>query len=81
MGLYECLACHHDYKDGINVLNEDDLEEGNPAIRCAACHNGQGELDRQKAFHRQCMGCHIETRKAGQATGPEMCGTCHLPER
>lgn len=81
MGLYECLACHHDYQDGVNVLNEDDLEEDNPAIRCATCHNGQADLDRQKAYHRQCMGCHIDSRKAGQASGPEMCGTCHRPER
>jgi len=80
MGLYECLDCHHDYKDGANVLDEDTLEEGNPDIRCATCHNDQADLDRQKAYHRQCMGCHIDTRKAGEASGPEMCGACHLPE-
>jgi len=81
MGLYECLDCHHDYKDSINVLNEDNLEEGNPDIRCSACHNDQADLGRQKAFHRQCIGCHIETRKAGNASGPEMCGACHRLER
>jgi c(7)-type cytochrome triheme protein len=81
MGLYECLECHHDYKDAVNVLNEDDLEEGNPAIRCSNCHNGQADLDQQKAYHRQCMGCHIDARKAGQTSGPEMCGACHRPER
>lgn len=81
MGLYECLDCHHDYKDRINVLSEDNLEEGNPDIRCAACHNDQADLGRQKAYHRQCIGCHIETRKAGNASGPEMCGACHRLER
>ena len=81
MGLYECLACHHDYQDGVNVLDEDRLEEGNPDIRCANCHNGQADLDAQKAYHRQCMGCHIDERKAGQASGPEMCGACHTVER
>ena len=81
MGLYECLDCHHDYKDSITVLNEDNLEECNPVIRCSACHNDQADLDRQKAYHRQCMGCHIDTRKAGEASGPEMCGACHLVER
>ena len=80
MGVYDCLDCHHDYKDGINVLDEDTLEEGNPEIRCSTCHNDNSELDRQKAYHRQCMGCHIDTRKAGQASGPEMCGACHLAE-
>jgi len=79
MGLYECLDCHHDMKDGANVLDEDNLEEGNPDIQCATCHNDQASLDRQKAYHRQCMGCHIDNRKAGNATGPEMCGACHLP--
>ena len=81
MGLYECLACHHDYQDGVNVLDEDRLEEGNPDIRCANCHNDQADLDPQKAYHRQCMGCHIDERKAGQSSGPEMCGACHTVER
>jgi hypothetical protein len=81
MGLYECLDCHHDYKNGVNILDEDLLEEGNPDIRCSACHNDQADLGRQKAYHRQCMGCHIDTRKAGQVSGPEMCGACHLPTR
>jgi c(7)-type cytochrome triheme protein len=80
MGLYECLDCHHDYQNGANALDEDTLEEGNPDIRCAACHNDQADLDRQTAYHRQCMGCHIDTRKDGEASGPEMCGACHLPE-
>ena len=81
MGIYDCLACHHDFQDGVNVLDEGDLEEGNPAIRCSNCHNDQSGLDLQKAFHRQCIGCHIEVRKADQVSGPEMCGACHLPER
>jgi c(7)-type cytochrome triheme protein len=79
MGLYECLDCHHDMKDGTNVLDEDALEEGNPDIQCGNCHNDQASLDLQKAYHRQCMGCHIDNRKAGNASGPEMCGACHLP--
>ena len=79
MGLYECLDCHHDMKDGANVLDEDALEEGNPDIQCGNCHNDQASLDLQKAYHRQCMGCHIDNRKAGNASGPEMCGACHLP--
>jgi len=80
MGLYECLACHHDYQDGENMLDENTLEEDNPAIRCTNCHNDQADLNLQKAFHRQCMGCHIEIRKSGQLSGPEMCGACHRAE-
>jgi hypothetical protein len=80
MAVLDCLACHHAYEDGLNVLDEDELVEGNPAIRCGACHNDQADLKRQEAYHRQCIGCHIDTRKAGQASGPEMCGACHRPE-
>ncbi|MGD8268080.1 MAG: cytochrome c3 family protein [Desulfobacterales bacterium] len=79
MGLYECLDCHHKYEDGVNVLDEDDLVEDSPEVNCAACHDESASIDRQQAFHRQCMGCHIEVRKAGEASGPEMCGACHLP--
>jgi len=80
MGIYECLACHHDYQNGVNVLDENNLEEGNPAILCANCHNNQADPDLQEAFHRQCIGCHIEVRKSGQPSGPEMCGNCHGTE-
>jgi hypothetical protein len=80
MGLYECLDCHHKYEDGVNVLDEDDLVEDSPEVNCAACHDDSASIDRQRAFHRQCMGCHIQARKAGEASGPEMCGACHLPE-
>jgi hypothetical protein len=80
MGLYECLDCHHKYENGVNVLDEDDLVEEAPQVNCAACHDASASIDRQKAFHRQCMGCHIQVRKAGEASGPEMCGSCHLPE-
>jgi c(7)-type cytochrome triheme protein len=81
MGLYECLDCHHDFKRASTSWTKILLEEGNPDIRCAACHNDQADLDRQKAYHRQCMGCHIDTRKAGDASGPELCGACHLSAR
>jgi hypothetical protein len=80
MGLYECLDCHHKYENGENVLDEDELIEDSPEISCAGCHDDGASIDRQRAFHRQCMGCHIEVRKAGETSGPEMCGACHLPE-
>ena len=79
MGLYECLDCHHKYENGENVLDEDDLVEDSPEVNCGACHDDKASIDRQRAYHRQCMGCHIQVRKAGEASGPEMCGACHLP--
>jgi len=79
MGLYACLDCHHDFQNGANVLDESALEEDNPDLQCGACHHADASLDRQKAFHRLCMGCHIQVRKAGGARGPEMCGNCHRP--
>lgn len=73
----ECLDCHHRYENGENVLEEDELEEGDPEVLCGACHTTDSDVELRKAFHRQCMGCHIDLRKASQETGPELCGECH----
>jgi hypothetical protein len=54
------------------------LEEGNPAIRCASCHDLGSRIDLKRAYHFQCMGCHRRMRISRQATGPELCGECHL---
>ncbi|MCF8068023.1 MAG: cytochrome c family protein [Desulfobacterales bacterium] len=79
MDSFECLDCHHDYDEsGENILDEGDLEEGNPDILCSACHNDDTKVDRQTAFHRQCMGCHIDERDGGNKAAPDMCGQCHL---
>jgi hypothetical protein len=79
MGELDCLDCHHDYdEDGENVLDEDLLEEGSEEILCSSCHDAGTEIDLKKAFHRQCMGCHRDLRKAGTATAPELCGECHI---
>ena len=78
MGDLDCLTCHHDYnEDGENILDEDELEEGNENILCSSCHDSDTDITLQEAFHRQCMGCHIKLRKAGKATGPDLCGGCH----
>lgn len=79
MGELECLECHHDFdEDGENVLDEDLLEEGNEEIFCASCHDAGTEVDLKEAFHRQCMGCHRDLRKAGEVIAPELCGECHV---
>lgn len=80
MGLYECLDCHHNFEGGENILDEDELYEGNEEIACSACHGPGDNPDLQQSFHYQCMGCHIQVRKSGQASGPELCGACHIPQ-
>lgn len=79
MSILECTACHHQYNDaGENVLDEMDLD-GSDAMRCATCHDSRAGIDGREAFHRQCMVCHRTTEKAGNASGPRTCGTCHRP--
>ncbi len=77
----ECMACHHKYEDGENVLDEGELEEDNPNIRCASCHNDTTKIDLQEAYHRQCMGCHNELSDKDQKTGPSLCGECHIRQK
>ena len=75
---FECLDCHHDYKDNKNVLDESELYEDNPDTRCNACHTHGASMDTTEAFHHQCMGCHIKAIKENtKARGHEMCGSCH----
>ncbi len=73
-----CTDCHHRYEKGRpreNVLDLGELEEGNSAIRCAACHRTPAAL--QKVFHQQCIGCHERLSRQGKPTGPRLCGECH----
>ena len=55
-----CLQCHHDYREGRNVLQEKDLTAGNPALRCPRCHgktNGPGRrYAGGEAYQLQCLG-------------------------
>ncbi|MBU0990880.1 MAG: cytochrome c family protein [Proteobacteria bacterium] len=76
MGDHECLDCHHDIQNGENVLDEGNLEEGNPSAKCSTCHNTESKIETREAFHRQCMGCHDNSKK-----GPNLCGECHTLEK
>ncbi len=73
-----CVSCHHTR-----------TERGTPQLApCAACHLAEGdpknpasktsfdELHRTRAFHDQCIGCHITAVK-----GPRACVECHATER
>jgi hypothetical protein len=73
-GIEECNECHHVYDEDGNKLEYESSED----MQCAECHeeNSSGpapSLD--KAFHVNCMGCHLEQKK-----GPILCGECHIKQ-
>lgn len=70
-----CTDCHHRFEKGKNVMDLNELAEGNKAIFCSSCHKGKSGLER--AYHRECIGCHDTRKKSGKAAGPRMCGECH----
>ena len=76
-GDLSCTDCHHRYDNSENILDESELEEGTPDIRCFNCHNRESRINLRHAFHRQCIGCHGRTQKEGKETGPRLCGECH----
>jgi c(7)-type cytochrome triheme protein len=76
MDSYDCLDCHHDYQNGENVLDEDDLEDGKSA-NCASCHSKDASIDLKTAYHRECMGCHRQLNKQEGDTLPITCQDCH----
>jgi hypothetical protein len=61
-----CLTCHHDFKDGKDVLDPG---------QCETCHVGPQALE--KGFHQLCITCHNAEKKKGRVTGPRTCGECH----
>ncbi|MFZ5562481.1 MAG: cytochrome c3 family protein [Thermodesulfobacteriota bacterium] len=81
MSTYDCFDCHHDYdSEGNNVLEDYALEEGNPDIRCTACHTSKSDIEPREAFHGQCMGCHERFTFRKRPTGPVLCGECHIKQ-
>jgi len=74
----DCLECHHKYKNGKNVLDEEDLDEDNTDTSCASCHNNHEKYDLQQAYHKQCIGCHDRLSTANIKAGPILCGECHI---
>lgn len=72
-----CKDCHHRYEKGKNVLDEGELEEGKPGIKCSDCHGSKVRPKLREAFHRQCIDCHTKMEKGGKKTGSRLCGECH----
>jgi hypothetical protein len=70
-----CLTCHHDFKNGKNILDPGRLTPGDPSTQCATCHVGPRDL--QMGFHQLCITCHDAEKKKGRVTGPRTCGECH----
>jgi len=75
LGGVTCLTCHHDFKNGKNVLDPGLLTPGDPSTQCAACH--VGPLALEKGLHQLCITCHDAEKKKGRVTGPRTCGECH----
>ncbi|MBT3311448.1 MAG: cytochrome c3 family protein [Desulfobacterales bacterium] len=73
----DCLDCHHRYENGENVLDEDELEDGNPAALCITCHKAEKSADLKKTFHGSCLKCHIQESKNGNNRSPRICIGCH----
>lgn len=74
-----CLDCHHRYDGGVNVLGEEELQPGTPAVSCGSCHSRA--LDLERSYHRLCIGCHGKMKQRGSGHGPVMCGQCHSKKR
>ena len=64
----QCTACHHT-SPGIRIKRS-----------CRSCHTPTSRMPRNSrdAFHGQCIGCHLDLKKAGRPTGPaKLCSQCH----
>ncbi|MBZ2170730.1 acidic tetraheme cytochrome c3 TmcA [Nitratidesulfovibrio sp. SRB-5] len=76
----ECGTCHHGTTEDGRRDATAATSEGTPCADCHAVHGGGGGgvgkvgkgTPLERAYHRQCMGCHRE-----QGKGPTACGGCH----
>ena len=71
-GLSDCSACHHGEKDG-----KKDPSADTAGVPCSDCHTVDAKPGRtplMRAYHKQCIGCHMAQKK-----GPVTCGDCHAP--
>ena len=66
-----CNECHHLYEDGVFLEDESSEDQ-----MCSECHDIEASgrtPGLMKAFHRNCKGCHLTSKK-----GPVTCGECHV---
>ena len=73
-----CTECHHEYKDGKNIWNQND-----PVKKCRECHDPEekkdGVMKLQNAFHKNCRDCHKQMVEEGKSEiAPyKKCTDCH----
>lgn len=70
-GVEDCVLCHHGGSDG--VQDTESSTEGTPCADCHAAQADKGATSLNRAYHRQCIGCHEQSGK-----GPLACGQCHV---
>ncbi len=81
----DCTECHHLYKGGKNVWDEDQ-----PVKKCQECHTDattknelrlpipKQKLNLKLAFHNNCIGCHRKYNHENHVhTAPIRCQDCH----
>lgn len=66
----DCGACHHGEEQG--KKSQKVTSEGQSCSQCHPVVAKAGKTPLERAYHRQCQGCH-ETKVAGPLT----CGQCH----
>ena len=77
----DCITCHHEYDQyGNNKGGEDKAQS------CANCHSNPANPNKRlvpltDAFHAQCKKCHESLLSAEKASGPIMCGECHIKKQ
>ncbi|MEK6299929.1 MAG: cytochrome c3 family protein [Acidobacteriota bacterium] len=87
-----CVACHH-RRDAADPSKPDTTDIADPKQfqNCKNCHRGEGdpqnfydrdgyELSSREAYHRLCVGCHMDNSKGGYIVKqklPLKCGECH----
>lgn len=69
--LDDCGRCHHGTTKEGRLDPGAPSSEGTPCADCHAVKGGKG-TPLQRAYHRQCMGCHKD-----RGAGPTACGGCH----
>jgi len=84
----DCQDCHHHpEEDEVDTMPCSDChqipeEEQKAPQACLDCHDITEIEDSEfikasDAFHRQCIGCHVEFGK-GPGEGPGQCSACHV---
>jgi hypothetical protein len=82
-----CNECHHVFKDGENVWEDDD-----PVQKCQECHTDPTtknelrlpakKLNLKYAFHKNCIGCHRSYNKENNIeAAPVTCQSCHVESK